>query len=45
MDNLASGAVLRRVGFMLVKKETWKWPEEKGGGEREVGKWERRRGV
>ncbi len=44
MDNPGSGGVVRRNGFVLTETERWTWPREKGGGEREIGKWERRRG-
>lgn len=39
VGNHASQAVLRANGFEMARTEMQPWPDEKGGGEREMGVW------
>ncbi|KAL7423768.1 hypothetical protein Q5752_001352 [Cryptotrichosporon argae] len=38
--NAASQATVRALGFALARTAVWQWPADKGGGQREVGRWE-----
>lgn len=38
-DNAASQALVTKLGFTKVLTKTVSWPEDKGGGTREVGVW------
>jgi hypothetical protein len=40
-NNKASGAILLRCGLSFLGEETHQWPEAKGGGSKQVGKYVR----
>lgn len=41
MDNPASVGLMKTSGFRLTKVAETEWPEQKGGGTRDLGQWVR----